>query len=119
MARDIAWSHHERYDGARLSARACRARRFRCAAAIVALADVYDALTTKRVYKPAFTPRIGSPVDPRGTRHALRPRHRRRLPRREADFVAVQERFTPPEKAVPPLDLTFDVAVPATAAQPV
>lgn len=54
MARDIARSHHERWDGAGypdgLSGAAIP-----LAARIMAVADVYDALTSKRVYKPAMT----------------------------------------------------------------
>ncbi len=53
MACDIAATHHEKWDGtgypAGLSGEAIpRSGR------IMALADVYDALTSKRVYKPAF-----------------------------------------------------------------
>lgn len=54
MARDIARSHHERFDGTGypdgLSGEAIP-----LCGRIVALADVYDALTTKHVYKPAFS----------------------------------------------------------------
>ncbi|MGB7160456.1 MAG: HD domain-containing phosphohydrolase [Tepidisphaeraceae bacterium] len=54
MARDIARSHHERWDGAGypdgLSGDAIP-----LAARIMALADVYDALRSRRVYKPAMT----------------------------------------------------------------
>lgn len=53
MARDIAWSHHERFDGTGYPRRLAGEAIPLCGR-IVAVADVYDALTTKRVYKPAF-----------------------------------------------------------------
>ena len=53
MAREIALAHHERWDGTgypdRLSGEAIP-----LAARIVAIVDVYDALSSKRVYKPAL-----------------------------------------------------------------
>lgn len=54
MARDIAWTHHERFDGTGYP-RGLTGREIPLCGRIVAMADVYDALTTKRVYKPAFT----------------------------------------------------------------
>jgi putative two-component system response regulator len=53
MARDIALSHHERYDGTGYP-HGLRGDAVPMAARIVALADVYDALTSKRVYKDEF-----------------------------------------------------------------
>ena len=53
MARDIARSHHERFDGSGYPDGLAGDDIPLCGR-IVALADVYDALTTKRVYKPAF-----------------------------------------------------------------
>ncbi|MBU0638501.1 MAG: HD domain-containing protein [Planctomycetes bacterium] len=50
MARDIAQAHNERYDGAGYP-RGLRGNAIPLAARIVALADVYDAATNKRVYK--------------------------------------------------------------------
>lgn len=54
VARDIAQSHHEKFDG---SGYPCGLVGYEIplCARIVAVADVYDALTTKRVYKDAFT----------------------------------------------------------------
>jgi putative two-component system response regulator len=54
MARDIAWTHHERFDG-RGYPRGLAGEDIPLCGRIVAVADVYDALTTKRVYKPAFS----------------------------------------------------------------
>lgn len=53
MARDIAHTHHEKFDGSGYP-RGLRAYEIPLCGRIVALADVYDALTTKRIYKPAF-----------------------------------------------------------------
>ena len=54
MARDIALTHHERWDGSGYP-HGHSERDIPLAGRLLAVADVYDALTTKRVYKPAFT----------------------------------------------------------------
>ncbi|MEW6349179.1 MAG: HD domain-containing phosphohydrolase [Thermodesulfobacteriota bacterium] len=54
MGRDVAYYHHERWDGQGYPFR-LKGEEIPLAARIVALADVYDALTTKRRYKRPFT----------------------------------------------------------------
>jgi putative two-component system response regulator len=54
MARDIALSHHEKFDGTGYPL-GLQGETIPLCGRIVALADVYDALTTKRIYKDAFT----------------------------------------------------------------
>lgn len=55
VARDIAEHHHERWDGTGYP-RGFKGEQIPLAARIVAIADVFDALSSKRAYKPAFTP---------------------------------------------------------------
>ena len=55
MAADVARYHHERYDGTGYCA-GLAGLDIPLAARIVAVADVYDALTSKRVYKEAYSP---------------------------------------------------------------
>jgi putative two-component system response regulator len=52
VARDIAWAHHEWWNGEGYP-RGLRGAEIPLAARIMAVADVYDALTMKRVYKTA------------------------------------------------------------------
>lgn len=54
MARDIALTHHERYDG-RGYPNGLSGREIPLSGRIVAVADVYDALTSTRVYRQAWT----------------------------------------------------------------
>ena len=53
-AATIAWTHHEKFDGSGYP-RGLREREIPLEGRIVAIADVFDALTSKRVYKPAFS----------------------------------------------------------------
>ncbi|MCA9234715.1 MAG: response regulator [Planctomycetales bacterium] len=53
VARDIAWTHHERYDGTGYP-NGLAGEDIPLCGRIMAVADVYDALTTKRVYKDAM-----------------------------------------------------------------
>jgi putative two-component system response regulator len=53
MSADIALSHHEKYDGTGYPD-GIRGREIPISARIVALADVYDALVSKIVYKEAY-----------------------------------------------------------------
>ncbi|MGD0463954.1 MAG: response regulator [Tepidisphaeraceae bacterium] len=54
MARDITMSHHERWDGKGYP-EGLKGDQIPLAARIVAVADVYDALTSRRVYRDAMT----------------------------------------------------------------
>ena len=54
MARDIALFHHEKWDGTGYPYQ-FKEDQIPVAARIVALADVYDALRMKRIYKPSFS----------------------------------------------------------------
>ncbi|MCP4676407.1 MAG: response regulator [Deltaproteobacteria bacterium] len=54
LAATIAWSHHERFDGTGYPRRLL-GKEIPFEGRIAAVADVFDALTSKRVYKSAFT----------------------------------------------------------------
>jgi putative two-component system response regulator len=54
MGVDVARSHHEKWDGSGYP-EGLRGAAIPLAARIVALADFYDALTSTRCYRPAFS----------------------------------------------------------------
>ena len=80
MARDIAAAHHERWDG-RGYPRGLAGEAIPLAARIVAVADVYDALTSKRVYKEAYSHEVARDIIAKGRRQPLRRRRRAGVPR--------------------------------------
>lgn len=53
VAAIIAWTHHERFDGSGYP-RGLKGETIPIEGRIAAIADAFDALTTQRVYKPAF-----------------------------------------------------------------
>jgi putative two-component system response regulator len=54
LAASIAWTHHEHFDGGGYP-RGLEGARIPVEGRIAAVADVFDALTSDRVYRPAFT----------------------------------------------------------------
>jgi putative two-component system response regulator len=92
MGRDIAASHHERFDGTGYPQGLCGDSIPLCAR-IVAVADVYDALTSKRVYKAAFDHDIAWSmiVDEAGTQ--FDPDVVDAFAQNEARFVSIRTRF--------------------------
>jgi len=54
LAATVAWTHHEKWDGSGYP-RGLRGDAIPIEGRIVAVADVFDALTTRRCYKPAFS----------------------------------------------------------------
>ena len=54
MAKDIVWAHHEKWDGSGYP-RGLAGEHISVGARLMALADVYDALISPRVYKRAMT----------------------------------------------------------------
>ena len=61
MGRDIAATHHERYDGTGYP-KGLGGENIPLCGRIVAFADVYDALTSKRVYKAAYAHDVAKPM---------------------------------------------------------
>ena len=55
LAAEIAWQHHERYDGTGYQNKV-KGEQINIYARCVAVADVFDALVSKRCYKKAWTP---------------------------------------------------------------
>ena len=99
MARDIAACHHERWDGTGYPA-GIKGEEIPLCGRIVALADVYDALCSKRVYKAAFGHDITKSmiVNDRGTH--FDPDVVDAFLAREAEFIAIHDRFAEPLQAV-------------------
>jgi putative two-component system response regulator len=92
MARDIAASHHERWDGNGYPSKLARERIPLCGR-IVAVADVYDALTSKRVYKNAFAHEVAKGLIVKESGTQFDPAIVAAFVAAEAAFMAVREQF--------------------------
>ncbi|HZL34098.1 MAG TPA: response regulator [Tepidisphaeraceae bacterium] len=92
MARDIAASHHERVDGTGYPNR-LKGEAIPLCGRIVALADVYDALTSKRVYKNAFAHEIAKSLILKDVNTHFAPEMVDAFLAAEEAFTAIRERF--------------------------
>jgi len=93
MARDIALCHHERYDGKGYP-RGLAGREVPLAARVVALADVYDALTSRRVYKESFIHPVARNIIVDGDGTHFDPNVVKAFLEAESDIRAIQKRFS-------------------------
>jgi len=104
MARDIALSHHERFDG-RGYPHGLGGEDIPLCSRIVTLADVYDALTSKRVYKTAVTHDIARGIIEEEKGKHFDPRVVDAFLEREDAFLQTRSRLAdeaePPEPAQP------------------
>jgi putative two-component system response regulator len=98
MARDIALHHHECFDGSGYPT-GCVGEAIPLAARIVALADVYDALTSRRVYKDAFAHEIARDIILRKRTSQFDPRVVEAFVTRESSFVRIQRSLADRESA--------------------
>ncbi len=88
MAREIARCHHETFDGSGYP-NGLAGEEIPLCGRIVALADVYDALTTKRVYKPAFSHEKAAAIIREGRSRHFDPDIVDAFEANEARFVAI------------------------------
>jgi len=93
MARDIAASHHERYDGTGYPNKLA-GESIPLAGRIVAVADVYDALTSKRVYKAAFAHDVAVSIIRDEAGKQFDPAVVQTFLDNQAQFAAIRERIT-------------------------
>ena len=97
MARDIAMSHHERWDGTGYPDKLA-GRNIPLAARIVSLADVYDALTSRRVYREALSHAQAKLLIVRERGTQFDPDVVDAFIHTEAHFISIRERFKDDER---------------------
>ena len=99
LAQTIAMQHHERFDGTGYPA-GLEGAQIDIAARIVALADAYDAIRSRRVYKPELPHDVAREriVESRGTH--FDPTIVDAFHRSEEEFVAIAQRFADDELAI-------------------
>ncbi len=102
MARDIARSHHEKFDGSGYPD-SLAGESIPLCGRIVALADVYDALTTKRVYKPAFSTEKARAIITEDSGSHFDPDIVRAFCDNEDRFLAIHDRFAEEEEQGEPI----------------
>jgi putative two-component system response regulator len=92
FARDIAWTHHERFNGSGYP-RHLKGEEIPLCGRIAAVADVYDALTSKRVYKSAFSHEKARTIVVEGRGTDFDPDIVDAFLAHESTFIDIQRRF--------------------------
>jgi putative two-component system response regulator len=93
MSADIARSHHEKFDGTGYPD-GLKGEEIPLAARIVALADVYDALVSKRIYKYAYKHDVGRSIIENEKGKHFDPIVVDAFLEREKEFIEILERFS-------------------------
>ena len=102
MARDIAGAHHERWDGTGYP-QGLAGEEIPLAARIVAVADVYDALTSRRVYKDAFSHEVARELIAQDSGSHFDPAIVDAFLEIEEAFVQIRTQYADPS-VMPPLE---------------
>jgi putative two-component system response regulator len=97
---EIAMSHHERYNGKGYPMH-LMGDNIPLSARIVALADVYDAITSKRVYKAACTHDVARDIIVKEREEHFDPRVVDAFEAREKEFVRIGEEFDDANRTKP------------------
>jgi putative two-component system response regulator len=98
MARDIAATHHERWDGSGYP-RGLAGEAIPLCGRIVAVADVYDALSSPRVYKDAISHDMARAMIIEGSGTHFDPDVVEAFLACDEQFVAIRRQFDEPEVA--------------------
>ena len=91
-AREIAYGHHEKWDGSGYP-QGTAGEAIPVSARLMAVADVYDALISKRVYKPAYTHERALAIIQQGRGRHFDPDVADALQAIEAIFAEVARRY--------------------------
>ena len=92
-AREITYSHQEKYDGSGYP-EGLAGEAIPMAARLMAVADVYDALISKRVYKPAFTHETAMEMIRQASGEHFDPDVVDAMLTVEEEFMAIAERYS-------------------------
>ena len=95
MARDIALTHHEQFNGKGYPT-GLVGKQIPLCGRIVALADVYDALTSKRVYKAAIAHEISRAMIIKDSGTHFDPAVVEAFVQTEDQFAVIRERYMEP-----------------------
>ena len=91
-AREIAYGHHERWDGSGYP-QGLAGEAIPLSARLMAVADVYDALISRRVYKPAYPHAQAVAMIAEGRGSHFDPDVADALQRIAGQFLEIAERF--------------------------
>lgn len=92
MAEQIAVSHHERFDGSGYPY-GLKGDEIPLAGKIVALADVFDALTSKRIYKPVYSNEYALDYIKKSSGKHFDPEIANAFFKGQSDILAIQDQF--------------------------
>lgn len=95
IAREIAFTHHEKFDGTGYPY-GLKGNAIPLCGRIVALSDVYDALTTSRVYKPAYSHDVAKNIILEGCGKHFDPEIVEAFQANEERFIEIHEQLSTP-----------------------